>query len=242
MTDMQASNELLEDENANIKNKITVIPHKKVKSIISNLIYIFIKRIFDIFVGLIGTLVLVPLTLSITIIRKIKKEDDGPVFYTHLRIGKKGKQFKLYKYRTMCMDADEKLKKYLEENEEAKKEYKKYKKLKKDPRISKLGEVLRTTSIDEFPQFFNVLLGNMSLVGPRPYLPREKEDMGEYYQNIIKCKPGITGYWQVNGRSNTTFEERLELDNYYIKNRSLWLDLKIVVRTALQIFIRRGAI
>ena len=242
MTDMQASNELLEDENANIKNKITVIPHKKVKSIISNLIYIFIKRIFDIFVGLIGTLVLVPLTLSITIIRKIKKEDDGPVFYTHLRIGKKGKQFKLYKYRTMCMDADEKLKKYLEENEEAKKEYKKYKKLKKDPRISKLGEVLRTTSIDEFPQFFNVLLGNMSLVGPRPYLPREKEDMGEYYQNIIKCKPGLTCIWQVSGRSSLSFEKRLDLDTEYVHNRSIKLDIKLILKTFSKILKSEGAI
>ncbi len=242
MTDMQASNELLENEDKNIKNKITVISNKKVKSIISNFIYFFIKRVFDIFVGILGTIILIPLTLFITIVRKIKKEDKGPIFYVHLRIGKNGKQFKLYKYRTMCMNADEKLKKYLEENEDAKKEYKKYKKLKNDPRISKLGEVLRTTSIDEFPQFFNVLIGNMSLVGPRPYLPREKEDMGEYYKNIIKCKPGITGYWQVNGRSNTTFEERLELDDYYIKNKSLWLDIKIIIKTALQIFIGKGAI
>ena len=134
------------------------------------------------------------------------------------------------------------IKKYLEENEEARKEYKKYKKLRNDPRISKLGEILRTTSIDEFPQFFNVLLGNMSLVGPRPYLPREKEDIGEYYESITSCKPGITGYWQVNGRSNTTFEERLELDDYYIKNKSLWLDFKIMVKTALQIIVRKGAL
>ena len=240
MADMQL--DILDDKKADAKNKPKKISNVKIKSIISNYIYIFIKRGFDIFVGLIGTIILIPLTLFIAIARKIQKEDKGPIFYTHLRIGKNGKQFKLYKYRTMCMNADEKLKKYLEENEEARKEYKKYKKLRNDPRISKLGEILRTTSIDEFPQFFNVLIGNMSLVGPRPYLPREKEDMGKYYESITSCKPGITGYWQVNGRSNTTFEERLELDNYYIKNKSLWLDFKIMIKTALQIIVRKGAL
>ena len=231
---MRLDNELTE--------KIQNLSIKRQKSIISEFIYKFIKRLFDIVAGLIGTIILIPFTITITLIRKIKKEDDGPVFYTHLRIGKGGKEFRLYKYRTMCMNADEKLKKYLEENEEARKEYKKYKKLKYDPRISKLGEILRTTSIDEFPQFFNVLIGNMSLVGPRPYLPREKEDMGKYYESIVKCKPGITGYWQVNGRSDTTFEKRLELDDYYIKNKSLWLDFKIMVKTALQIIVRKGAL
>ena len=130
----------------------------------------------------------------------------------------------------------------MNKNEDAKKEYKKYKKLKNDPRITKIGEILRTTSIDEFPQFINIFLGNMTLVGPRPYLPREKEDMGMYYESIIKCKPGITGYWQVNGRSSTTFEKRLELDNYYIENRSLWLDIKIIIKTAMQIIVKKGAI
>lgn len=164
----------------------------KIKNI-SKYTYIFVKRIFDIFVGLIGVIVLIPLTLFVFIMRIIEKENDGPIFYTQLRIGKGGRQFKLYKFRTMCMNADEKLEKYLEENEEAKKEYKKYKKLRHDPRISKLGELLRISSIDEFPQFINVLLGNMSLVGPRPYLPREKEDIGGYYSSIIKCKPRYNG-------------------------------------------------
>ena len=103
----------------------------------------------------------------------------------------------MYKYRSMVIGADEKLSTYLKENEEARKEYSKYKKLKNDPRITKVGKFIRKTSIDEFPQFINVLLGQMSLVGPRPYLPREQEDMGNYYKYIIQCKPGITGYWQV---------------------------------------------
>ena len=238
MTDMKTNNSTLTNKNVHISVK----SRKQIKINISNFLYNFIKRLFDIFVGIIGIIILIPLTMIVQILRINFKEDKGPIFYTHSRIGKGGKDFKLYKYRSMCMNADEKLKEYLEKNEKARKEYKKYKKLKYDPRISKLGEVLRTTSIDEFPQFFNVLIGNMSLVGPRPYLPREKDDMGEYYKNIVKCKPGITGYWQVNGRSNTTFEERLELDNYYIKNCSLWMDIKIIVKTALQIVIRKGAI
>ena len=213
-----------------------IINEESTKS--KTIIYFIVKRFFDILAGLLGLIILIPLTIFVWLAQKIKN-DKGPVFYTHLRIGKNGKEFKLYKYRTMCKDADKKLEQYLEENEEAREEYKKYKKLKNDPRISKLGEILRTTSIDEFPQFINVLMGNMSLVGPRPYLPREKNDMGKYYNNIIKCKPGITGYWQVNGRSNTTFEERLELDNYYIKNKSLWLDIKIIVKTVMQIVTRK---
>ena len=242
MTDTPVSEKMLKNENTSIEKQVKVIHNKKVKSVISEFLYLLIKRIFDIFVGFIGIIVLIPLTIFVSVLRKVKKEDDGPVFYTHLRIGKKGKEFKLYKYRTMCMNADEKLKRYLYKNEDAKKEYKKYKKLKNDPRITKVGEILRTTSIDEFPQFINIFLGNMTLVGPRPYLPREKEDMGIYYENIIKCKPGITGYWQVNGRSSTTFEKRLELDNYYIENRSLLLDIKIIIKTFMQIIIKKGAI
>ena len=242
MTDTPVSEKTLKNENTSLEKKVKVIHNKKSKSVISEFLYLLIKRIFDIFVGVIGIIVLIPLTIFVSVYRKVKKEDDGPVFYTHLRIGKKGKEFKLYKYRTMCMNADEKLKRYLDKNEDAKKEYKKYKKLKNDPRITKVGEMLRTTSIDEFPQFINIFLGNMTLVGPRPYLPREKEDMGIYYESIIKCKPGITGYWQVNGRSSTTFEKRLELDNYYIENRSLLLDIKIIIKTFMQIIIKKGAI
>ena len=153
-----------------------------------------VKRVIDICGGLIGTIALIPLTIIIYIARIVLHENDGPIFYDQLRIGKNGKVFKMYKYRSMVIGADEKLKKYLEENEEARLEYKKYKKLKNDPRITKVGNFIRKTSLDEFPQFINVLKGDMSLVGPRPYLPREKEDMGEYYTYIINARPGITGY------------------------------------------------
>lgn len=209
----------------------------------ASITYIILKRIVDIVAGIVGTLLLIPITLVVWIMRIAFKENDGPLFFEQIRIGKNGKQYRMYKYRTMVMNADEKLYEYLEKNPEAKKEYKKYKKLKNDPRITKLGNILRKTSLDEFPQFINVLKGEMSLVGPRPYLYREKEDLGGYYFDIItKVKPGITGYWQVNGRNDVDFEERAYMDTYYIERRGILLDLKIILKTFLKIFKREGAV
>ena len=205
-------------------------------------IYKVIKRIIDIIGGLIGIITLIPLTIIIYISRKILHEDDGPIFYDQMRMGKDGKVFKMYKYRSMVVDADKKLDKYLEENEEARKEYKKYKKLKNDPRVTKVGNFIRRTSLDEFPQFINVLKGEMSLVGPRPYLPREKEDMKEYYTYIIQSKPGITGYWQIAGRSDVTFENRLKMDYDYNQNKNLKTDLKLLAKTILNVVKKEGAI
>lgn len=216
----------------------TEINKKNIKIKIKNII----KRIIDVVGALVGVIALIPLTIIIYITRIVLKENDGPIFYDQLRIGKDGKVFKMYKYRSMVIGADEKLFKYLEENEEARKEYKEYKKLKDDPRITKIGKFLRKTSLDEFPQFINVLKGNMSLVGPRPYLPREKEDMGEYYTYIIKSRPGITGYWQIAGRSDVNFDDRLKMDYDYNKNRSLKTDLKILVKTVLNVIKKEGAI
>lgn len=221
----------------NITPVNTAIDNKNSKTIIEKII----KRIIDIVGGLVGTIVLIPLTIIIYIIRKFLHEDEGPLFYNQLRIGKDGKVFRMYKYRSMVIGADEKLFKYLEENEEARKEYKEYKKLKNDPRITKVGNFIRKTSLDEFPQFINVLKGDMSLVGPRPYLPREKDDMGEYYEYIIQARPGITGYWQIAGRSEVTFDDRLKMDYDYIKNRSLKTDLKILVKTVLNVIKKEGA-
>lgn len=224
-----------DEENEEIK-PIIVVTKKQ------NIIYRFIKRAIDIFAGLVGVILLIPLMIVVEIIRIAKKENQGPLFYEQLRIGKNGKQFRMYKFRSMCMNADETLKEYLKNNEEARKEFKKYKKLKKDPRITKVGKVLRETSLDEFPQLINVLLGNMSLVGPRPYLPREKEDMGEYYSSIIKVKPGITGYWQIRGRSKTSFNDRLKMDLQYVNNCSLKNDIKILFKTFAKVFKKDGAI
>ena len=216
----------------------TTIRKNNIKLKIENIV----KRVVDICGGLIGTIVLIPLTIIIYIARIVLHENDGPIFYDQLRIGKNGKVFKMYKYRSMVIGADEKLFKYLEENEEARLEYKKYKKLKNDPRITKVGKFIRKTSLDEFPQFINVLIGDMSLVGPRPYLPREKEDMGEYYDYIIKTRPGITGYWQIAGRSDVTFDDRLKMDYDYIENKRLKTDSKIFIKTVLNVIKKEGAI
>lgn len=199
------------------------------------------KRTIDIIAGVVGVMVLIPLTIIVFIINKIYKE-DGPVFYVQERIGKDGKIFKMYKYRSMVVGAEEKLRTYLDENEEAREEYKKYKKLKDDPRITKMGHILRKTSLDEMPQLLNLLKGEMTLVGPRPYLPYEKEDMGEYYGIIVKYKPGITGLWQVSGRSNTTFDDRLDLDTTYHKKHSLRYDAKILYKTFMHVIKKEGAI
>lgn len=207
-----------------------------------NIAYRFVKRLIDIIAGIVGVILLVPITIMVEIIRIIKKENDGPLFYEQLRIGKNGKQFRMYKFRSMCMNADDRLKEYLEENEEARKEYKKYKKLKCDPRITKVGKVLRATSLDEFPQLINVLIGNMSLVGPRPYLPREQKEMGEYFSRITKVKPGITGPWQIRGRSKITFEDRLKMDLEYANNSSLKRDVKILIKTFAKVLDKDGAI
>lgn len=200
-----------------------------------------IKRAIDIVGGVFGIIFLIPLTIVIGIANIILK-DKGPIFYTQERIGKNGKHFKMYKYRSMVVGADEKLKEYLAENEEAREEYAKYKKLKHDPRITKVGNFIRKTSLDEFPQFINVLKGDMSLVGPRPYLPREKEEINGFFNYIMSCKPGITGFWQVNGRSETTFTERLEFDMQYYYKHNLKMDLRILKDTVVNVIKKEGAI
>ena len=225
---------LKEQENEEIKPLLGDIKKQ-------NIAYRFVKRIVDVLAGIVGVLLLIPIIIVVEALRIIKKENDGPLFYTQLRIGKNGKQFKMYKFRSMCMNADERLKEYLQENEEARKEYKKYKKLKCDPRITKVGKVLRATSLDEFPQLINVLKGDMSLVGPRPYLPREQKEMGEYYFGITKVKPGITGPWQIRGRSKITFEDRLKIDFEYAKKSSFNNDCLILIRTFLNVIRKEGA-
>ena len=200
-----------------------------------------LKRSIDILGGICGTLLLIPLTVIIWIANKLSK-DNGPIFYTQTRIGKDGKLFKMYKYRSMVVGADEILERYLEENEEARKEYKEYKKLRNDPRITKIGKILRKTSLDEFPQFINVLKGEMSLVGPRPYLPREKEEINGFFKYITSCKPGITGLWQTRGRSNTTFTDRLTIDMEYYYNNSLKQDIKLIYKTIKNVAKKEGAI
>lgn len=198
------------------------------------------KRVLDLLAGIVGIIMLLPITILVGIVNFFEK-DKGPIFFTQERIGKDGKLFNMYKFRTMIVGADKELERILKEDKEAAKEYKKNKKLKNDPRVTKIGKFLRKTSLDEFPQFINVLKGDMSLVGPRPYLPREQEDMGAYYYYIIKCKPGITGLWQVSGRSEVSFDDRLELDLEYYENTNLIQDVNLVAKTVVKTIKREGA-
>ena len=221
-----------------IINNATTINNKKVKLYIEKAV----KRVIDIIAGLVGTILLIPITIGIYIARKMLKEDDGPIFYDQLRIGKGGKYFKLYKYRSMVIGADDKLKDYLAENEEAREEYSKYKKLKKDPRITKLGNFLRKTSLDELPQIVNIMKGDLSIIGPRPVIEEELEKYGESKEKFLSVTPGLTGYWQANGRSSTTYEQRMEMELYYIDHISPKLDFKIFFKTIESVIKKEGAI
>ncbi len=226
-----------------INNKVAKnkIDNKLTKIRIRHAISGTIKRGIDIVAGITGCLLLVPITLFVVISNTIYKE-NGSIFFTQERIGKKGKVFKMYKFRTMVVGAEDILKKHIEEKTEIGKEYLEHKKIKNDPRITKVGKFLRATSLDEFPQFINVMKGQMSLVGPRPYLPREKEDMGEYYDYIIQMKPGVTGPWQVAGRNNLEFEDRLELDKEYCVRRGNRRDVRILLKTIAKVVKKEGAI
>ena len=214
-------------------NTISISKYKRYR-------YLFIKRAFDIICSLIGLLFLIPITWIVKICYMLTG-DFKPIFYAQRRIGKNGKIFYLYKFRSMVPDADKKLKELLENNPEAAREYKLNKKLEHDPRITKVGKIIRKLSIDEIPQFVNVLLGEMTMIGNRPYLPREKEDMGNYYDDIIKTKPGLTGYWQVELRSEGTFEDRLKLEKYYSNHAGLRMDTKIFFKTFKVVLFSKGA-
>lgn len=216
----------------------TNVDSKKFKLIIEK----GIKRLVDIIAGLAGTMLLIPITICMYIAKKILKEDDGPIFYDQLRIGKGGKHFKLYKYRSMVIGADKILEEYLAENEEARIEFEQNQKLKNDPRITKLGNFIRKTSLDEFPQFINILKGDMSLVGPRPIVDREVELFGDKMKTVHSVRPGLTGYWAANGRSDTTYEQRVEMEAYYAENFSLLLDIKIILKTIKSVIKKEGAI
>lgn len=208
---------------------------------ISNGLTLFVKRIIDIIGAIVGITILIPLTAIVWIMNKVNKE-DGPLFYSQERIGKNGKHFKMYKFRSMVVGADEILKKMLEEDEELRKEFEETRKLKNDPRITKIGKILRKTSLDEFPQFINVLKGEMALVGPRAVVDGEIEKFGVHKKEVLSVKPGITGYWAANGRSDTSYEERVEMEAFYAKNMSLMLDTEILAKTVVSVVKKEGAV
>lgn len=224
------------DKNQQVADKIDeCIEKSKIKA------YDIVKRFIDIIVGLIGCICLLPLIVVVKIANMLTK-DFGSVFFVQKRIGKNGKTFKFYKFRTMVLNADKKLKKLLDENEDLKEEYEINKKMKNDPRITKIGRFLRKTSLDETSQFINILKGDMSLVGNRPYLMREKKEMGKYFKDIVKTKPGLTGLWQVSGRSDVSFKRRLVLERKYSQEYCLKMDLKILIGTVKEVFKGNGAV
>ena len=203
-------------------------------------IYHFIKRVFDLFTSFVGCLFLLPITILVKIVYVLNKDYDS-IFFVQKRIGKDGREFNLYKFRSMVTNADEVLFKLMEEDENLAREYKENKKLKNDPRITKVGRLLRKSSLDELPQLINVLRGDMSMIGNRPYLPREKKDMGDSFGIIVSTKPGLTGYWQVSGRSEVTFDYRLRLEKYYSEHCGLKMDIRIFFKTIKVVFRCTGA-
>ena len=200
----------------------------------------FIKTIFDFTLTAVGTVAISPLLAYIAY--RIKKEDPGPIFFAHTRIGKDGKPFPCYKFRSMVVNSKEMLEKHLAENPEAKAEWEREFKLKNDPRITPIGQVLRKSSLDELPQIFNVLKGEMSLVGPRPVV---QEELDKYYGEAVKeycsVKPGITGLWQVSGRSDVDYPERVAMDVEYVRTRNLWKDIVILYKTLDVVLNKKGA-
>ena len=198
-----------------------------------------LKTVFDYTLTLLGTIAISPILLFIAI--WIYKDSPGPVIFKHIRIGKDGKPFPCYKFRSMCVDAKEKLAELLANDPAAREEWERDFKLKNDPRITKSGAFLRKTSLDELPQIFNVLKGEMSLVGPRPIIQEELARYGEYMGDYLMVKPGITGMWQVSGRSDIEYHERVLLDSWYVRNWSVWIDIVLLFKTFAVVVARKGA-
>jgi undecaprenyl-phosphate galactose phosphotransferase len=210
------------------------------KNNLTNAWNILWKRLFDLVAGTLIAILATPLILLIAL--WIRLDSKGPAFYNAKRIGKNGREFICYKFRTMHVNGDALLDEYFDRNPEAREEWERFAKLKTaDPRVTRAGRFLRRFSLDELPQVYNVLLGNMSLVGPRPYLPREKEKMGYYYDTIIETVPGITGLWQTGGRNDVEFEGRLGMDSWYVRNWSFWLDVILLLKTVKVVLGKRGA-
>lgn len=199
--------------------------------------YRYIKRFMDVILATIALVVLSPIFLIIAI--AIKIESKGPVFFKHARIGKNGKIIKLYKFRSMVINAEELIKSFTPEQM---KEYKENYKLTNDPRITKIGKFLRKTSLDELPQLLNIIKGDLSIIGPRPVVTDELKKYGTNTEKFLSVTPGLTGYWAANGRSCTTYEQRMQMELYYIDNLSLKMDIKVFFKTIEAVIKREGAI
>ncbi len=199
-------------------------------------VYDFVKRFADILCSTIAIILLSPFFIIISI--AIKATSKGPVIFIHKRVGKNGKEIGIYKFRSMVMNAEELIEKFTPEQKE---EFQKNFKLENDPRITKIGKILRKTSLDELPQLFNILKGDLSIVGPRPIMEVETEIYGKYKDMLLSVKPGLTGFWAANGRSDTSYKRRRAMEIYYVKNRSLLFDINIILKTVISVFKGEGA-
>ena len=197
------------------------------------------KRIFDLVCTICGGLLILPIIAIVALLVAI--DNKGNVIFAHRRIGKDGKEFPCYKFQSMVPNAQEILQDYLAKNPEARKEWEESFELTNDPRVTKLGGFLRKTSLDELPQLWNVIRGDMSLVGPRPIVKKEIERYGEYFREYAMVLPGITGMWQASGRSDTTYEERVAMDTWYVRNWSVWLDIMYLAKTFTAVLFGKGA-
>lgn len=200
-------------------------------------VYDFFKRAFDIVCSLFAIIFLSWLFLILIVL--IKLTSKGPAIFVHKRVGKGGKEIGIYKFRSMVVNAEDMIKDFTPEQ---KAEFEKNFKLENDPRITKIGKFIRKTSLDELPQLFNILKGDISMVGPRPITEAETAFYGNYRNLLLSVKPGLTGFWAANGRSKTTYSRRKAMEIYYVKNRSFLLDLKIIFKTVLSVFKSEGAV
>jgi undecaprenyl-phosphate galactose phosphotransferase len=208
-------------------------------------LYPFFKRLFDVLFSLSFIVVFSPLYLLLALL--IKWNSKGPVLYIGKRLGKGGKHIEIFKFRTMYIDAEERLKDMLSSDPKMRSEWEVFQKLHNDPRCTYIGKFLRRTSLDEFPQFFNVLKGDLSVVGPRPHYideleGKENSPLKKYAHLVLATKPGITGLWQISGRSHLSYEDRVELDSLYFKKQSFFYDIKVVLKTVPLVLISRGAV
>ena len=199
---------------------------KKKELVNDHSVYLVLKRLMDIMGASLGLILASPIMLIVVILIKIE-DPKGPIFFSQIRNGAYPTTFKMYKFRSMYIDAEDRLQELMHLNEQSGPAFK----IKDDPRITKIGKFIRKTSLDELPQLFNVLKGSMSLVGPRPAIPREVEQYTAYQKQRLLVKPGLTCIWQVSGRNNIEFDQWVELDIEYIKTRSLWLDIKLILLT-----------
>ena len=200
---------------------------------------LLIKRCIDLSLLIVSSPLILPLIVLVAIL--VKCTSKGKIFYGHKRIGKNGKEITAWKFRSMVMDADKRLKELLENNPNMKREWEEHQKLEHDPRITTIGKFLRKTSLDELPQLFNILLGQMSFVGPRPVTESEKEKYGDTFKYIFSVTPGLSGMWQISGRSSTGYDDRIFLDTFYIQNWSIWLDIWIILQTCVVVITGKGA-